>query len=62
MTRSVLAGLALLVGLLLAGCSGSPTCDDLASITDELADADPDDPGYNDLVLDAKQAAADCER
>jgi outer membrane murein-binding lipoprotein Lpp len=59
-TRSVLAALALAGGLVVAGCSDSPTCDDLASIEEELASTDMDDPDYNDLVSQAKQAAADC--
>ena len=60
MTRSVLAGLVLVTGLLVSGCGGDASCDDLESITDELANTDVDDPDYNDLVNRAKQAAADC--
>jgi len=60
MTRSLLAGLALVAGLLVNGCSSDPSCDDLESITEELADTDIDDPAYNDLVNDAQLAAADC--
>jgi hypothetical protein len=59
-TRSVLAGLLLVGALLGTACSDSPTCDDLDSIADELAETDPDDPDYNDLVNRANQAAADC--
>jgi len=58
--RSILAGLALVGGLLVTACSDSPTCDDLESIAEELADTDPEDPDYNDLVSRANQAAADC--
>lgn len=61
-TRSLLAALALAGGLLVAGCSDSPTCDDLESIEEELASTDIDDPAYNDLVNQANQAAADCNR
>jgi hypothetical protein len=59
-TRNVLAALALVGGLAVAGCSDSPTCDDLESIEEELAGTDIDDPDYNDLVSRANQAAADC--
>jgi outer membrane murein-binding lipoprotein Lpp len=59
-TRNVLAALALVGGLAVAGCSDSPTCDDLESIEEELASTDIDDPDYNDLVSQANQAAADC--
>ncbi len=45
---------------MLAGCSDSPTCDDLASIEAELESTDSSDPDYNDLMTRAKQAAADC--
>jgi outer membrane murein-binding lipoprotein Lpp len=61
-TRRVLAGLLLVGGLLLSGCSDSPTCDDLESLTEELADTDVDDPDYNDLVSQANQAEADCNK
>ena len=59
-TRSILAVLALVGGLTVSGCSDSPTCDDLESIEEEIANTDIDDPGYNDLVSRANQAAADC--
>ena len=60
-TRSVLVALALVGGLLLTGCGDdAPTCDDLESIEDEIAQTDFDDPKYNDLVNQADQAAADC--
>ncbi|GAB3260273.1 hypothetical protein [Nocardioides dilutus] len=62
MTRRILAALALTGGLLVAGCSDSPSCDDLESIEEELANTDSDDPSYNDLVNQANQAAADCNR
>lgn len=62
MTRRVLAALALVLGLVVAGCSDSSTCDDLESITEELANTDADDPEYNDLVSKAKQAEADCNK
>ena len=58
--RVVLAGLFLVGGLLLSGCSDSPTCEDLDSINEQLAGTDIDDPDYNDLVSQANQAAADC--
>jgi hypothetical protein len=60
-TRSLLAALTLVGGLLLAGCGDdAPTCDDLESIEDEIAQTDFDDPKYNELVIQADQAAADC--
>jgi len=58
---AVLAAVAL-VGGLVAGCSDSPTCDDLESLNEEIASTDVDDPAYNDLVSQAKQAEADCNR
>ena len=60
MTRSVLAALALIGGLAVGGCSDSPTCDDLESILEELAETDIDDPDFNDLTSQANQASADC--
>jgi outer membrane murein-binding lipoprotein Lpp len=60
MTRSLLAELVMVAGILVAGCSSDPTCDDLDSLTEQIADTDVDDPSYNDLVEDAAQAAADC--
>ena len=60
MTRTILAALALVGGLTVAGCSDSPTCDDLDSIIEELDNTDIDDPDYNDLVDRAGRAAADC--
>ena len=59
---AVLAALALVGGLMTGGCSDSPTCDDLESLNEELANTDVDDPGYNDLVSQAKQAEADCNK
>jgi hypothetical protein len=59
---AVLAALALAGGLVVGGCSDSPTCDDLESLNEELANTDADDPGYNDLVSQAKQAEADCNK
>jgi hypothetical protein len=61
-TRTVLAALALvgLVGLVGAGCSDSPTCDDVDSLTEQLDSTDPDDQEFNDLVSELKQAQADC--
>ena len=60
MTRSVLAGLVLVGGLLASGCSDSPGCDDVDSLTEQVDEADPEDPEYNELVNKLKQAEADC--
>ncbi len=60
MTRRLLAAFALAGALLGAGCSDSPGCADLGSIEEELAETEPSDPDYNDLVSRAKQAQADC--
>ncbi len=60
MTRSVLAALTFVGGLLVAGCSDSPTCDDVDSLSEQLDSTDPDDPEYNDLVSQLNQAQADC--
>ena len=43
-----------------AGCSDEPTCDDVDELTAQLAETDPDDSEYNDLVNQLNQAAADC--
>ncbi len=60
MTRTVLAGLVLVGGLLVGGCGSEPTCDDVDSLTERLADTDVDDPDYNSIVNDLNQAQADC--
>ena len=60
MTRTVLAGLVLVGGLLVGGCGSEPTCDDVDSLTEQLADTDVDDPDYNTIVNDLNQAQADC--
>ena len=44
----------------LAGCGSEPTCDDLESLTEQVAEADPEDPEFNDLVNKLNQAQADC--
>jgi hypothetical protein len=59
---AVLAALALVGGLVVAGCSDSPRCGDLESLNEELANTGVDDPGYNDLVSQAKRAEADCNK
>jgi hypothetical protein len=58
----VLAALALAAGLVLTGCSDSPGCDDLDSLTAELEGTSPEDPEYNDLKTQVNQAEADCNR
>jgi len=59
-TRTVLAGLVLVGGLLVGGCGSEPTCDDVDSLTEQLGDTDVDDPDYNTIVNDLNQAQADC--
>jgi outer membrane murein-binding lipoprotein Lpp len=59
-TRSILAGLLLVGGLLVTGCSSDPTCDDVDSLVEQLADTDADDSDYNTIVNDLAQAEADC--
>ena len=49
-----------LVALALAGCGSEPSCDDVESLTEQLAEADPEDPGFNDLNNQLNQAQADC--
>ena len=60
MTRTIFAGLVLVGGLLVGGCGSEPTCDDVDSLTEQLADTDVDDPDYNTIVNDLNQAQADC--
>ena len=60
MTRSILAGLVLIGGLLVTGCGSDPTCDDVDSLIDQFAATDVDDPDYNMIVNDLAQAQADC--
>lgn len=62
MTRSILAGLALVGALLVAACGSDPTCDDVESLTEQLADTEPDDPEFNRISEDLAQALADCNR
>ena len=42
------------------GCGSEPTCDDVESLTEQVAEADPEDPEFNDLVNQLNQAQADC--
>jgi hypothetical protein len=58
--KVVLAALLLAASPLVVGCSDEPTCDDYDDLTQQLADTDVDDPGYNDLVDKLGRAAADC--
>ncbi|WP_028651809.1 hypothetical protein [Nocardioides halotolerans] len=60
MKRAGLAALLLVASPLVAACGSDPTCDDVDDLTEQLADTDVDDPGYNDLVGDLNRAAADC--
>ena len=60
MTRMALGAVALVGGLLVTGCGSDPTCDDVDSLTEQLADTDVDDPAYNTIVNDLAQAQADC--
>lgn len=60
MTRMALGAVALVGGLLVTGCASDPTCDDVDSLTEQLADTDVDDPDYNTIVNDLAQAQADC--
>ena len=55
-----LAALVLAASPLLVGCSSDPTCDDVDDLSEQLADTDPEDPDYNDLVEKLNRAAADC--
>jgi outer membrane murein-binding lipoprotein Lpp len=57
----LLAALAL-AAVVLTGCSDSPGCDDLDSLTEELEGTSPEDPEYNDLKTQVNQAEADCNR
>jgi len=54
------AALVLAASPLVVGCSADPTCDDVDSLTEQLADTDIDDPDYNDLVEKLGRAEADC--
>ena len=55
-----LAPVAMVASLLVAGCSTSASCDDLEDLAAQLEETSPDDPEYNDIVGDLKQAEADC--
>lgn len=57
--RSTVAAV-LLASFPMAGCSESPTCDDVADLSAQLDETSPEDPEYNDLVEDLKLAQADC--
>jgi hypothetical protein len=59
-TRNVLAGLALVGGLLVTGCGSGPTCDDVDSLVAQLDGTSVDDADYNTIVNDLAQAQADC--
>ena len=60
MRRAALAA-AVLVGVMgLAGCSESPTCEDVDALTAQLEKTTPEDPEHNDLVTQLKLAQADC--
>jgi outer membrane murein-binding lipoprotein Lpp len=59
-TRSILAGLVLVGGLLVGGCSNDPTCDDVDALTEELGAMDADDPDFNTVANKLAQALADC--
>ena len=50
----------LIASPLVAGCSSGESCDDVDSLSDQLADTDPDSPDYNDLVERLNRAQADC--
>jgi hypothetical protein len=64
MRRRVAAGVVVLGSVLgclaLTGCGSEPTCDDLESLAEQVAEADPEDPEFNDLVNRLNQAQADC--
>jgi hypothetical protein len=55
-----LAALLLVVAPLAAGCSSGDSCADLDSLTEQLADTEPDDSDYNDLTEKLQRAEADC--
>lgn len=59
-TRSIVAGLVLVGGLLVGGCGSEPTCDDVDSLEAQLDDMDLDDPDRNSVTNDLAQALADC--
>jgi hypothetical protein len=58
--RAVLVALLLAAAPLVAACGADPTCDDVASLEQQLAETDVDDPSYNDIVNDLQRAEADC--
>ena len=55
-----LASLLLVVSPLVVGCSSGDSCDDVDSLSEQLADTEVDDPDYNDLVERLNSAQADC--
>jgi hypothetical protein len=60
MKLSALAALLLISSPLVVGCSSGDTCDDVDSLTEQLADTQPDDPEFNDLTEKLQRAEADC--
>jgi predicted small secreted protein len=55
-----LAALLLAASPLVVGCSTGDSCGDVDSLTQQLDDADPDDPDFNDLTEKLQRAEADC--
>jgi hypothetical protein len=60
MKLTALAALLLAASPLVVGCGSGDSCDDIDSLTEQLADTEPDDPEFNDLTEKLQRAEADC--
>jgi hypothetical protein len=55
-----LAALLLVASPLVVGCGSGDSCDDVDSLTRQLAKTQPDDPEFNTLTEKLQRAEADC--
>jgi hypothetical protein len=55
-----LAAMLLAASPMVAGCGEGESCGDVDSLTEQLADTEPDDPEFNDLTEKLQRAEADC--
>ena len=60
MKTAGLVALLLAASPLVTACGSDPVCGDVDGLEQQLAGMDPDDPDYNDLVVELAQAEADC--
>jgi hypothetical protein len=60
MKLTSVVALLLVASPLVVGCSSDESCDDVDALSEQLADSEPDDADYNDLVERLNRAEADC--